>query len=310
MVFLIDAAVDVLNTLHPHFKGHSGIFPFQRDDQLYLVGKNAVAVIEGGIPNFYSPNHWDTTLDAYISKPFEFKPEKIEESEKKHLAPICRDADGSRESLAELLEIGLKVRGDDSLLDGRIRMVSHYSRYHSHKHGYAADGVDISVGYFRVMVREEYFDLMRMKELKARETLDTEGRGSALPGAVVITNEAAISFPFPIEFDSREFKRHFRNKSPVVDEYLLRFAKKIYRNTKSPYSFNIQFFPNHLTSSSPEDFSSSFEGTANIVERLKSCYTPLVQAVISEANSLHNSKHAEKIESEKAFRKKIEEKRA
>ena len=158
MAFTIDAAVDVLKVIDKPFQGHSRIFAFQRDGQLYLIGGKAVAIIGGGVSCSPYRGYTDATLDSYVPKPFRGKSPIIDESghiiesEAKYFAPLCRDKDGRENNLAELLEIG-EIARKQSLDDGRIRMVSHGTSYHSHKHGYATDGVDVSVTDARVMMR-------------------------------------------------------------------------------------------------------------------------------------------------------------
>ena len=180
MAFSIDAAVDVLGIVdRPTLEGHSGIFAFQRDNQLYLVGRKAVAVVSQGIPCSYWIGHHDETLDSYIPRPFEQKGVTTDDSEREYLALLCRNPDGDRNTLTELLQMGKKVH-EEFPDDGRIRMVDHGENYHSHKYGYAADGIDVFLADARVMIRSEYFDLMRARELKAKEQLDESG-SSLLP---------------------------------------------------------------------------------------------------------------------------------
>lgn len=182
MVYSVDAAVEVLNMIDKPSQGYSGIFAFQRDSQLYLIGGGAVAVVDSSVPCSHYLSHHDETLDSYISEPFRGESEVADKqgilakSEAKYFAPLIRDSDGEVSTLEALLKIG-EISREKNLDDGRIRMVSHGTSHHSHKYGYAADGVDISVTDARVMIKQEYFDLMRMQELKARETLDRDVRG-------------------------------------------------------------------------------------------------------------------------------------
>jgi hypothetical protein len=315
MVYSVDAAVEVLRTIDCPFQEHSGIFAFQQDNQLYLIGRKAVAVVDGGIPcSNYLSNH-DETLDSYISQPFRGKSEVMDEkrrivkSEAKFFLPLVRDSDGERSTLEDLLKIGEMAR-KENLDDGRIRMVSHGTRYHSHKHGYAVDGVDVSVTDARVMLRHEYFDLMRMQELRARETLDRDDGGentSMLLGIVVITNHALLSFPFPTKFRQDDYRndlnRHYGNDSPFVNEAMTSFSRGISSSTESPYTFNVNLLGGNLPkTSSPDDFSKNYGEILKTLERLKDCYTPGVQAIVEEANSLHNSKHAKRIAEWSAIR--------
>ncbi len=202
MVFSVDAAVEIVRIFDRSPVNFSGIFPFQRDDQLYLVGKEAVAVVDAQVScSGYWGGHWDRTLDEYISKPFEEKPwTDIDESEREIFALVSR-SDGSVNSLGELFKMRKQVR-DRDLDDGRVRMVLHGESYHSHKYGYANDGVDVSVTDSRVMRGDEYFDLVRMNEIRAREGLGEARELSPLPGVAIITQDALLSFPLRTRFNS------------------------------------------------------------------------------------------------------------
>lgn len=320
MVFLVDAAVDILKTIDGSFQGHSGIFAFQRDGQLYLVGRKAVAVVDSGIPCPHrNMIHSDETLDSYISEPFRGKSQiinehgRIVESEAKYFALLCRDPNGDENNLEEILEIRERSRKEFPD-DGRIRMVSHGTSYHSHKYGYAADGVDVSVTDARVMIRQEYFDLMRMNEQRTREELDRENSEgyvvSSLPGVSIITNNALVSFPFSSKLRAERFDRHYENKSPIICEDMVNFNREFSPRYESPYTFNVMLFGEKSQFSSPESFSEDYGNAVAMLDKLKSCYTSNVKAIIEEANSLHNSKHAKEIEDRKRISKKAESKSA
>ena len=318
MAFSVDAAVEVLKTIDKSYQGHSGIFAFQRDGQLYLVGKKAVAVVDAGVPCCYMNmiNH-DDTLDSYIDNPFRGKSETVNEhgrivkSEAGRFELLCRDSDGENDSLENILNIGNKTN-EKFPDDGRIRMISHGERYHSHKHGYSVDGVDVSVTDARVMIRKEYFDLIRMQELRAREEMggvNHEGYAvSPLPGISIITNHALVSFPLPtkLRFDGfgTRFERHYADKSPVINKDMINFSRNLSPSDVSPYTFNVVLLPGELKSFSHEDFSKNYGNTLGVLERLKDCYTSAVQSVVAGANLLHNLKYTEKIAEWKSFHDK------
>lgn len=308
MAFSLDAAVDVLKVLdRPIMNGHSGIFAFQKDYVLYLIGRKSVAMISEGVSCSPRAGHHDETLDAYICKPFEGEPGKIDESELRYFESLVRDFDGGGNTLQELLNLGKKIR-KDSLDDGRILMLDHEEVYHSHKHGYAADGVDVYLTGARIMMRDEYFDLIRMHELRARKNLETKTKRDAefaLPGVSVLTSNFLVSFPFPTKLRIDRINR-FKD-SPIISGDMFSFQKKVAWGDESPYSFNVMMFGGATQYHSSEEFAQDYEDTSNMIEKLKDCFTSSVQSVINEANSAHNTMYAKEIEDRKSFREGLKD---
>ena len=299
MVFSIDAAVESLRALDGLPEKY-GVSAFQRNNHLHLVGRSAVAVLDYGIPCSPFESHWDDL--GYISEPSRMKSNvinnsgRILKSERRHFKPLILDSDGDNPTLDDVLKAG-EIIYRKLPNDGKIRMISHSADHHSHKHGYASDGVDVSVADARVMVRQEYFDLMRMEELKRRANFDEK---PFLPGVVLITKHGLASFPFPISLRQDDFKRDWRNNSPVIVDRMIEFEKSPPLKTdKSPYSFNVMLFSERQEFPSLEAFSKGYGDTLEELARLKDCYTPSVKAIIDEVNSLHNLKYVERAEERK-----------
>ena len=307
MAFSVDAAAEILRIFDRSAVNFSGIFPFQRDGKLYLVGKEAVAFVDAKVQCSHTfGEHWDRDLSEYISNPFEEKPRTVVDESEKELFALISRSEGDVNSLGVLLRMRKDVRKRD-LDDGRVRMVLHGESYHSHKHGYASDGVDVSVMDSRVMVRNEYFDLVRMSELRARESLGESRELSPLPGVSIITQNTLISFPFSTRFDPGRFRRHYEDDSPVIDDSMIDFNRKVHAWNESPYGFYVKILNGGFRSASPEDFSDSYGRIQERLGRLNGVYTLAVKSIVDEANSLHNSLHAEEIERHKSLHERLEE---
>lgn len=313
MNFSIDAVVEVMEVLSKPTRYDPRIMAFQRDGRLYLVDREAVAVIDSGLPCSYKNRMQDHTLDRYIDNPsFSDKSllseegKIIDESEKKYFDALSFSEDGRGIKFKDFFDTW-SILNNDFKDDGKIRMIDHNIGYHSHKHGYAMDGVDVWVDDARVMMRNEYFDTIRMNELRRRDRIGQDNRDapgeSSLHGVAILTPYAVLSFPFyaNIEFND-SYEKELRMESNLAGD-VVKFNKKVWRE-ESPYNFHIHLNPSYIKTSSKEDFSDHYKSLLERINNLKDCYTPKVQAVINEVNSLHNEAYKEDIKGYKKIRKK------
>jgi hypothetical protein len=130
--------------------------------------------------------------------------------EKQYVVPTLFGPDDNRFTLEEMMKTAsaLQKLPDDK----KIRMISHGERYHSHKHGYACDGIDVWVDSGRVMDRERYLELVRMNETKLLEAISSlekfeqgnihahtdfysEYNRLKFPKCAIITPNVLVSFP-------------------------------------------------------------------------------------------------------------------
>lgn len=91
--------------------------------------------------------------------------------------------------------------------DGKIRIVSHSESYHSHKHGYAQDGLDVALQYAGEMNREKYLELFRQAE-------ERDWTRNA-----VITQDMALCFPVEVEFGKGVTDGWTASTSPIIRDF-------------------------------------------------------------------------------------------
>jgi hypothetical protein len=300
MVYSVDAAVEVLDALQPNFWQMA----FQRDNRLHIVSEEAVAVISPGLPcspelsgSYGYPGTIKSHWERHTKKKFPLITEdgKIIPEEKPYFDALARNPDGEGTSLKDFFAIRERFR--ELKDDGQIRMINHSSNYHSHKHGYAGDGVDVFTTGLRVMFREEYFDLLRRQEERARDKIgekDHDGyAANSLPGVAIITPYALVSFPFPA---SLELDRRGNAWSDETEfrEGIVEFPRNFSKFDESPYNFNIMLNGGRV-GFSPENFEAEVSPTLERIANLKNACTPLVRKVIDETNALHNEQFAEEI---------------
>ncbi len=117
--------------------------------------------------------------------------------------------------------------------DGMIRMIEHSEGYHSHKHGYAMDGIDVNVQAARKMDREKYLELMRKKEDWIYEKLSRNDIRAKFADCTVVT--PFMMFTFPRQGHPRQ-GHHSRN---LWDMYYTRFFDDLrIEYTFQPYDKN------------------------------------------------------------------------
>lgn len=318
MTFSIDAAVEVMGILSKPTRYDPRIMPFQRDGQLYLVDREAVAIIDSGLPCSYNHIIPDHTFGKHIrdvsfsDKNLLNKEGKItDKSEKKYFNALSFSEDGRGMKFKDFFDIW-EILNNEFKDDGKIRMINHRSRYHSHKYSYAVDGTDVWVNDARIMMQNEYFDIMRMNELRRRDKIGQENRDapgeSPLPGVVILTPYARISFPFSANIEFSDLYEKELNMESNLSGDVIKFNKKVWKE-ESPYKFNLSLNPSYLNTNSQKDFAENYNSLVDRISNLRDCYTPKVQAVINEINTLHNKAYEKEILENKEFQKRLKKKK-
>ncbi len=215
-------AVDfVINTLE-EISGSKPI-SFQRDGSLYAVSPEGFGQVTYGLHTTLRAIQGEQ--DKYPWKEIELPPE-IKESEdviignkedpedEYNEAPIFRkedrpfikaisfgpDSDGF--TLEEMAGIYHELAELPD--DGKIRMVFHNNAYHSHKYGYACDGIDVWVEEARVMGRDRYMELVRQKEdelIGAMKNNMSWGE-RVFPDCLILTPLLKVTAPRKGKFDN------------------------------------------------------------------------------------------------------------
>ncbi|MBI2043988.1 hypothetical protein HYT24_01340, partial [Candidatus Pacearchaeota archaeon] len=177
MAYAIDFVLDVVSGL-----SSSKPVMFQRDGLFYVVSPQGFGRVSRGLATATEK------IEAWQRR--EQKPEILESKdvivrqtndvsrpplyrggEKSYLSAIAFDDDTNSFTLEDMAKTAKRLAELPD--DGKIRMVSHATRYHSHKHGYGSDGIDVWVDAARVMDRERYLELLRLKEQETNEKMDS-----------------------------------------------------------------------------------------------------------------------------------------
>ncbi len=232
---------------------------------------------------------------------------RLKESELERTRPLIMHEDSgesfSLESMANLAKALQKI-GDD----GNIRLVSHYTSYHSHKHGYAADGTDTSLDGARVMQREKYLEIMRSREdgffeglLKAtKEQLGRvyesssisymmpQGRVVHIPDVLIATPNVMAAFPRRVFFD-----HHNRNSTWQKDTD---FSRPVFSRAaiydRLPFSFsciiNRQAVNVQNTKELETELTKKLTGVSDDIAGLNKAM-PQIEAFLTRINGAHNA---------------------
>ncbi|MEK6913198.1 MAG: hypothetical protein AABW47_00820 [Nanoarchaeota archaeon] len=153
---------------------------FQRDGALFIASKQGFGYVTPGLQTTPEEiQEWEKReqpREISESKEAIFRVKedgeyslKFIEGEEAHISPILLSPDGDLFTLNDLYSSVEKLSKLED--DGKIRLINHDSGYHSHKCGYACDGVDVWLSSARVMDRNTYLELMRQNEKSLLEKL-------------------------------------------------------------------------------------------------------------------------------------------
>jgi hypothetical protein len=174
----MDYAVDIAIAIMNKITEGSAKAPvmFQRDSTLYIASPQGFAQVTVGLE--LEPRREDRwtpkregpiPTDAICARDEAGKMQFIE-GERQYISAISYGPDTDASTLEEIAKAAEAMQNLPD--DGKIRMILHDSGYHSHKYGYAADGMDVWVSKANVMGREDYLTLARSQEQKAIDKLE------------------------------------------------------------------------------------------------------------------------------------------
>lgn len=186
---------------------------FQRDGSLYVASEEGFGQVTYGLrtePENIQP--WERRGQSpEITESVDGIKERSDgklkflDGEQKYLKAIAFGPDYVSFSLEEITADAQKLAGLPD--DGKVRMICHSTRYHSHKFGYGADGIDVNVEIARVMDRNRYLELIREKEDKLIQAIEQMGETRSrrdisesykqikIPDGVIVTPYMIISLP-------------------------------------------------------------------------------------------------------------------
>lgn len=163
MVYAVDVVYDIMKEI-----SFEEPVLFQRDGSLYIASNEGFGQVTYGLPiHPQKKESWEKELDCILESEAIFEgyksgEPKIAIGEESYLKAI---AFGSDDKALTLEGVILAARELSKLSnDEKIRMISHDTSYHSHKYGYAVDGVDVCITGARKIDKEKYLDFIRKNE--------------------------------------------------------------------------------------------------------------------------------------------------
>jgi len=308
---------------------------FQRDGSLYVASGQGFGKVSHGLQTWIKEiPSWSkegqppeilesvSAIEEWVGYEWDKKP-KFLDGEVEYLRPIVFGADDNSFSLNEVLRAARELAELPD--DGKIRMVRHGSSYHSHKYGYASDGIDVYLTEARIMDRDRYLGLVRAKEdmilqdIRARMSGVEERHLSeayqrvtlvTLPDCLILTPNMLVSLPRSGRLEYHRDRNSWTNTERFQENVLRLYSAET--NTESPYGVQVilnaknQFVPNTESLSSGVD--------AHLTQLKKELdavvkHMPLADAFNARLNELHNEVMKPDIESYKRVMKIIKGKR-
>jgi len=328
MVYAVDFVLNVMKEL-----SSSEPLLFQRDGSLYVASTDGFGRVDYGLLKEPSTiQQWRGqseerqkfldiagSTDAIIRwQENEFGGNKpvFQKDEEPYIQAIAFGSDTNTFTLKKVTKAAQQLAELPN--DGKVRMVSHGSNYHSHKYGYAADGTDVYVLEARVMDKEKYLGLVRKEEDKLIGLIGDMERASEaygrlkIPDCVIVTPYLMVSLP-------RSGRLHLRRDEP--DSWTQDTIMGLnYRGTtrgsilehntiiaciESPFDVNVVINAKSLQGANEEGLKSSGEELlAKVTEQLSAVTSsmPLAQKFIDRMNATHNNVCAPNIQQRKDFR--------
>ena len=205
--------IDVISGIVSRLSDSKPVY-FQRDGQLFIATEEGFGIISLGL-NPKDEKISPSVSNAIISLGRGYgaaQKVEFEKGEEKHINPIrflLDDKDYSLEDISKSAK-ALSKLPDDS----KIRMIQHWSNYHSHKYGYAADGEDVGLTWAKVMDREKYLDFFRMREAQIRVRPEED-----VVKCAVITPDIALSLPTEINLGERNSTQWGTYTKPIIRDF-------------------------------------------------------------------------------------------
>jgi len=325
-------AVDIVSDIIRRLSGSEPVF-FQRDGQFFAASTAGFGWLRRGLNikqkvKRFGEEEYPEILESlditYEEKPknkYEGSKLRVVKKELGRVMPLIFGSDDDSynlKNMAKTAEVLGKLKPD-----GKIRLVSHGSGYHSHKYGYAADGMDFWLSEGRVMDKARFFQLMREKEetlltgleKKANEGKDEPefgfGEGSkerilsvyngsgadVLPDALVITPHFLFTFPRTGQFRHRENEAWTTSTGFIGRESPVRFYH-IGGGYKSPFAAYFKTNSINISALGTEEFNAQARRMAAdlaLGTKLVAEIMPQVQQYIERLNNMNNTAFAKDI---------------
>lgn len=211
MTYAVDFVLGIMKSLSDDEFSDEPVL-FQRDGSLHIASEQGFGQVNYGLRtapqegNGEQPPEITESTDAILGWEGEGRGTKpiVNQPERAYLTAIAYGPDRRSFTLDEMAKTARELRKLSD--DGKIRMISHGSSYHSHKGGYGMDGTDVWVREARVMDRERYLGLLREREdalLKEMEFQLRSGRGNLshrytqvkFPDCVILTPYMMVTLP-------------------------------------------------------------------------------------------------------------------
>lgn len=236
---------------------------FQRDGFLYAVSPSAFGMVRPGL---------NTNLIEKIAggdrEYVEIKKEKwggekrvvTDKKEAKYFAPIAFGDDSNTFCFDDVRNVAVQLAKLPN--DGKIRIIYHDSQYHSHKYGYACEGIDVWAVSAKVMDVAHYLEILRTQEkdffrdfglAEARKSYEEPGRTpfyhhfqNLIPEGIIMTPNIIASFPRggQLRYHERNIWTGGTRLSP--DFFVLR--EEIPEHKESPFALYIYQNANNASS--------------------------------------------------------------
>lgn len=210
-----------------------------------------------------------------------------------------------------------------------VFLVGHSSGYHSHKYGYACDGIDVWLAAGRTMKKDKFFEFMRRREDAVVEELGKypestkqayaqsgcqhSGQRFRLPNLGVLTPSLLVHLPRPAVIDHHNPDKLWTSRTEFsVSELSNDFldSNRVSYYQKSPFGISVVF--NYLSAdlTDPEKVSGTVLGyldcqKANI--NALSMNLGSMREYIDRLNGVHNGVFKEEIKEHEKFLKGLEE---
>lgn len=325
---LVDFVLDVMKEI-----GSSKPFLFQRDGALFVASKAGFGYLTPGLQT------WPEEIRDWEKReqPLEIR-ESVETmkrvkkgdnvvcqfagKEKGYVAPISFGPDAT---VFTLKDISRAVEKLGKLKDdGKIRLVSHDSGYHSHKYGYACDGMDVWLTCARVMNRNTYLEIMRQNEDKLLASLETSNAGSremnrpsydraTIPRGIIFTRNLIASLPLREELVyNRESATSWSESTELLDRERNRNRELPSTYHESPYGIYVRLNSVENRAQTAAEYKKMRMQTINGADRelqVLGAHMNEAEAFIAEMNAIHNKIGAKHIAWSKDLRESTRAKR-
>ena len=315
---------------------------FQRDGDFYAVSSRCFGVVDYGLSTSFMDweerpewkkdepepltRKYSKALEVEVSTPGMTRDLVGDNPELMYIQPFVSDPDGVGPSIDELAQAAKEFR---ELPENRmVYMLNHFSGYHSHKYGYACDGIDVVPSVGRVMEKEKFLELMAQCERgileKMKATFEELGRGDRrtpetirvygndcnagyvrLPDAFVLTSNTFMSF---IRRGEPHIDRDYRNNWTSGTNLYSSLISPEQMNgyEESPFGFYVRINSRDIFG---KDANTLMEEQEKLTEDIKNdlreaaVSAKQVAPVIQKLNDLHNTLFAEGISWRKELRR-------